>query len=363
MTAIWQNDGVTWKLLSASGFPDEAALHSLVERAPQILPLAGTPDLTVVGREVLLGGNWADLIAIESSGRLVVIEIKLARNAEARRAVVAQILAYAAFLHGVDAAQLQDSILASHLKTRGFDSLASAVEDEDQSGGFDLDSFNSGLADSLAEGQFRLVLVLDDAPPELVRLVGYLEAITNKLIIDLIIVTSYYVGDVQLVVPQRVDPVRQVERALPIPKKEKDDSEFFNGGEAFVASIADAPLEQRQGLQRLAQWAQGLQAEGLVTLGSFRGKTGRWTLLPRIPSDKVGLVTIWNDRGPAMSFWRSVFARRSPATLAKIEQSPGAPKIGNGTYTKDIPDSLLVLLTEAYREAAGGTLDLESQSG
>jgi hypothetical protein len=95
MSAIWQNDGTAWRLLSPAGFPDEAALHGLVEQAPHILPLAGLPQLVVVGREVFLGGNRADLIAVEATGRLAIIEIKLASNAEARRAVVTQILTYA----------------------------------------------------------------------------------------------------------------------------------------------------------------------------------------------------------------------------------------------------------------------------
>jgi len=89
MSAIWANSENGWRLVQPVGFPAEAALHDLVEQAPNVLPLAGIRQLTVVGREVLLGGNYADLIAVEPSGRLAVIEIKLSRNAEARRAVVA----------------------------------------------------------------------------------------------------------------------------------------------------------------------------------------------------------------------------------------------------------------------------------
>lgn len=105
-TAIWQSDGTGWRLLGPTGFPDEQALHGLVEEAPQILPLASRPRLTVVGREVLFGGNYADLIAVEPSGRVAVIEIKLRRNAEARRAVVAQVLTYAAYLRGLEVDRL-----------------------------------------------------------------------------------------------------------------------------------------------------------------------------------------------------------------------------------------------------------------
>ena len=48
------------------------------------------------GRKVLLGNSYADLIAVEPAGRTVVIEIKLVLNSDAWRAIVGQILTYAA---------------------------------------------------------------------------------------------------------------------------------------------------------------------------------------------------------------------------------------------------------------------------
>lgn len=120
MTAIWHNDGSGWRLLAPTGFLAEAALHSLVEEAPQILPLAGSPQLIIVGKEVLLGSGYADLLAIEPSGRIVILEIKLARNAEARRAVVAQVLTYAAYLKGLDPLVLERDTLSTHLRGCGY---------------------------------------------------------------------------------------------------------------------------------------------------------------------------------------------------------------------------------------------------
>jgi RecB family endonuclease NucS len=85
MPAIWSSDPEGgWRLLSTETFEDEATLHTLVEKSPQMLPLAGSPTLAIVGREGRLGTGYADLIAIEPSGRVVVIEVKLARNAEGR---------------------------------------------------------------------------------------------------------------------------------------------------------------------------------------------------------------------------------------------------------------------------------------
>jgi RecB family exonuclease len=133
VAAIWSTDPTGgWKLLPTAGFPDEDTLHTLVEQGPQLLPLAGSPRLAIVGREVRLGSGSADLIAVEPSGRVVVIEVKLAANAEARRAVVAQVLAYAAHLHGLTPAQLEAEVLGQHLRSREYESLFAAVTDASQ---------------------------------------------------------------------------------------------------------------------------------------------------------------------------------------------------------------------------------------
>jgi RecB family endonuclease NucS len=91
--------------------PRRTTLHDLVEETPRILPLAGDPGLVVVGKEVGLGNGHADLVAIEPSGRLAVVEIKSSRNAEAHRAVVAQILTYAANLKGLSPEAVERDVL------------------------------------------------------------------------------------------------------------------------------------------------------------------------------------------------------------------------------------------------------------
>src|SRR5215467_2369671 len=133
-----------------------------------MLPLAGTPQLTVLGREVRLGSGYADLLAVESTGRLVIIEVKLAGNAESRRAVVAQVLSYAGYLQGLDPEQLDSQVLGK--------SVLAAVQAGDQQHAVDAEDFRVGLARSLAEGSFRLVIVLDSAPDELVQVMGYLQS-------------------------------------------------------------------------------------------------------------------------------------------------------------------------------------------
>jgi hypothetical protein len=164
-----------------------------------MLPLAGSPRLTVLGREVRLGAGYADLIAVESSGRLVIIEVKLAVNAESRRAVVAQVLSYAGYLQGLNPDQLESQVLARHLPPGG--TVLAAVEADDQQHTLDPAAFRDGLGRTLAEGSFRLVIVLDSAPDELVQVIGYLQSVSEKIDIDLVTMTAYEVNGSQVLVP------------------------------------------------------------------------------------------------------------------------------------------------------------------
>ena len=357
MTAIWQNDGTGWRLLAPTGFPDEQTLHDLVEETPQILPLAGNPRLVVVGKEVALGNGYADLLAVEPSGRLAIIEIKLARNSEARRAVVAQVLAYAAYLKGLDPTGLETNLLGRYLREHGHESLRDAVAAEDQEDSFDPEAFLEGLSECLSRGNFRLVLVLDETPEELAVLVGYLESMTEGVLVDLIAVSAYEVDGTQVVVPQRVDAEQQhnKERGIHPPSKSKPKGHLAVGGEDFAAVIEESPQEHQPELRRLYEWAVHLEEEGLAQLSTYHGIALRWTLLPRLPGEKAGLVTIWNEGGAYLQFWRSVFERRAPENLPRVEQV--APvQIGQGNTTREVSDELLEVLTDAYREAASGKI-------
>jgi hypothetical protein len=355
LTAIWRNDGTGWTLLAPEGFPDEAALHSLIENAPQLLPLAGSPRLTIVGREVALGSGYADLIGIEPSGRLVLIEVKLAKNAEARRAIVAQVLAYAAYLKGMDIATLVGPVLGKHLVERGFDNLIAAAEAALEGQRLDTIAFMEGMRESLDQGRVRLVLVLDDAPEELVRLVGYLESVTDGLIIDLVTVASFQVSGSQIIVPQRVDPEHVEKQVGDSTRVSEDSQRLSEGAGEFIASIDSAPPEQQSALRKLADWAQSLERERLVRLQTYRGKTGGVTLLPRLRADNAGLVTISHDSsGGCLWFWRSVFERRAPVSLSRVEAAVSPSVVGQGNVVRESSDELLRTLTEAYREAALG---------
>jgi hypothetical protein len=352
VTAIWgSGPGGRWRPLAVAAYPAEAALHDLVQDAPQMLPLAGSPRLTVLGREVGLGAGYADLIAVESSGRLVIIEVKLAVNAESRRAVVAQVLSYAGYLQGLNPDQLESQVLARHLVPRG--SVLAAVEADDQQYALDPAAFRDGLAKTLAEGSFRLVIVLDSAPDELIQVVGYLQSVAEKIDIDLVTVAAYEVNGSQVLVPQRIEPARRVRELSDAEASDRQAGILYPGSAEFRAAIPDAPAGRREQLLRLADWADTLEQAGLVKLVTYRGKNGGVTMLPRLASDNAGLVTIYADSKPGpLQFWRSVFERRAPHSIDPVQAALGA-ELTRGNFTAAVSDQLLDALTSAYREAVG----------
>lgn len=365
MAGIWINSGTDeagWTLGAPRPFPDEQTLHELIAENPQLLPLAGSPKLTVLGSEVYLGAGYADILAVEPHGRPVIIEVKLAYNQEARSAIVSQVLYYAAFLQGLTVEELEQRFaVGEHLAKAGHKSILEAVQANDQDGMVDADSFSTSLQEFLNRGNFRLVLVLDEVPGELERIATYLDAMTTQaLTLDLIAVSVYEVNGARIALPQAVVLDLNTTRAQIEPRGSKPTAPRpttpkpvrSEGSEAFRDSIADVSGEDQKTFDKLIAWAEQIAELPDVHLGSTVG-VSQTTLLPILWTEGVGLVTIYNyKQQPSMFVYRSVFERRAPKSLDDIERRFSSFKIGHGTWIP-ITDEILEALTDAYREATG----------
>ena len=356
MTGIWTKNGDKWEWGRPHAFEDEANLHELIKENPQFLPLSGSPRLVVLGSEIQLGAGYADILAIESSGRPTIVEVKLERNPAARRSIVSQIIGYAAFLQGSDSEGLEHGPLRKSLADAGHGSILEAVQADDQEGALDRDLFLASLEDHLQQGTFRLVLVLDDVPAELERIVAYLDAITIRgLTIDLITLKVYEVNGAYVALPQRISPDlgAKTSQAPQVTKRIASSAgRLTDGADVFRASIADTKGETRKVFEELIAWAEELALLPHVRLFTYSGME-RTTLLPRIMPDNAGLVTIWNDKQlPYISMWRTVFERRAPKAIASVEGAIGT-QIGQGNVVRDVSPNTLHVLAQAYREANG----------
>ena len=121
---------------------------------------------------------------------------------------MSQVIAYASFLHGCDVESLERGPLRRSLADAGYGSILDAVQAQDQEGAVDAASFSSSMQEFLDQGNFRLVLVLDEVSAELTRVVAYLDAITvQALTIDLMTLKVYEVNGAQVALPQRVSRI------------------------------------------------------------------------------------------------------------------------------------------------------------
>jgi len=260
-------------------------------------------------------------------------------------------------------AYLEGVILQTHLRKLNQQTIAGVLQADDQLGDFDAGIFDSGLRESLAAGAFRLVLVLDEAPEELVRLTGYLDAVADKLQIDLITVSAYQIGENQVVVPQRIDPERKSESHDVVRQAPVNVARYVAGSEEFETVIDLAPESKRPRLHELLEWARKLEHRGLASLVTTIGTANRWVLKPTIPgTERTGLISIWNEKGAYITFHSTVITRRAPRSLPAIEQAAAPAQVGQGTTTRSSPPELLNALERAYEEASGLSSRLEPTS-
>lgn len=350
LTGIWHDTGHGLESIPAEPFSREKDLHDSIEQAPAMLPLPGQPRLVVLGREVGLGNGSADLVAVDAvTGQPVVIEVKLASNSD-RRSVFTQVLGYAAALYRLTLADFEDA-LRPHLARRGYPSIVDAVCTQVTDLPLDRQQLQQNLADALARGLTRSVVVIDAAPTDLIELTGYLQAVTNdKLLVDLVTVSAYAVGESRVLVPQLVEPGSHMPEAGPIATRTPA-SKPIRGWQAFEDSIDQAASKHQAVLRRLYGWARQLEFDGLATLFTTTGK-GRWVLNPRLPGQERGLVTVWNDNGGYLCTQRSVIESESPRTCARLDEAlPG--EIRNNAYIRsELTDAILTMFTDAYAEAA-----------
>lgn len=332
---LWPSTKCLPEQASSKEYENEAELHRIIERNPQFLPMSGTPNVTVLGSEVTLGWGSLDIVGVESTGRPVLIEVKLVRNLESYREVVAQILFYAAFLRGLDVEYLERNRLGR--------SIYEAVQKDSD---VDEETFKSALQTHLNRGDFRLVLALDGVHPELERIVAYLDSITTSdVTIDLVTLPMYEVEGAQFVLTRRIVP--RLDAADDIARPSWD---VTPGSYAFQESIADISDEAGRQFERLISWAEEMAKSKKINLTSYAGASP--TLILYVDQSDLVMAAIRNVRQePRIAVYRTAFDHHAPCSIEKVEEAIAPRTIGHGNYIGDISDRVLIALTEAFEEA------------
>ena len=159
----------------------ERWLQELIHKHPNCLPMdeiePGIGRLVPVCMELPLRVGYIDNLLITPEGNLVVVEVKLWRNPEARRAVVAQALDYAVALFQLDYLGLQEAIKKADFNgVEPPDRLYSLVQGADV---LPEPLFADRVTDNLRSGRIVVLVVGDGIRREADELVAGLQAHAN----------------------------------------------------------------------------------------------------------------------------------------------------------------------------------------
>ena len=165
---IIRSDGKKPVILKSHPFDNEDQLQKVVAANPSLLCFEGDAPLALVTREFSLPeAGSLDILMVSADGLPVTIECKLARNAQARREVVGQIVDYVSILTSMTVDELDNAVEGKLEEAlRSFDSANADPKDFDRRW--------QQVGTRLRAGEARYVIVVDEVPPELERIIRFL---------------------------------------------------------------------------------------------------------------------------------------------------------------------------------------------
>jgi len=186
----------------------EQALQDLLAAHPELLSgrdmnPEDPPRFLLLGREVEAGGGSLDLLFVDQHGILTLVEAKLAQNPEASRAVVGQVLEYAASA----AEQWKESELRERAQAF-YSGRERGLEEELErflaGSDMEVDAFWSAVEDNLASKRIRLIIAADEIRPQARRIIELLNGEMSEIEVLGLEVRCYGESASELVVVPRV---------------------------------------------------------------------------------------------------------------------------------------------------------------
>jgi hypothetical protein len=198
-----------WKMVKSFAYVNEAELQKLLSESPELIPSEdlrdGSKDLVAVVREFSVSIGSIDLLAFSEDGDIAIIECKLADNPEVKRKVIGQVLEYGAAIWGMDYEELDQIV-----KVQTGTNLADLVHNKIDNPEWDEELFRSNIGENLKEGNFILVIVVDEINDDLTKIIRFLNACGNpKFSFAALEMRRFHTEDTEILVPRVDGDLRQ----------------------------------------------------------------------------------------------------------------------------------------------------------
>lgn len=163
--------------LTQSPYKSEDELQEVIFTHPELLSEDGDGDYLPVAREVGTAAGRMDALMLSKNGNVVVVEVKLGRNQQSRREIVAQIIDYVSTLSDLSVYELDE-------KTKG--KLDEKVRDTE----LDLQTVDKLLRNADVE----IILAVDESNDDLTRIVQFFAEHTDFRV-KLVEISKHYDGN------------------------------------------------------------------------------------------------------------------------------------------------------------------------
>ena len=211
-----RTSGESTQTLQLRQYRSEAELQAVIETHPELLAADDEPRVAVVAREFVLpsGAGQLDLLLVDETGRPIAVEVKLERNGQSRREVFAQVFDYVSAL-----AEYQVTALDQNTD-RGIDRALRTLVGESNDVGVESAWLNCDR--TLREGAPRVVIAVDSAPDDLVRIVRYAND-HSDLDIRLVEIHKYASSNEHIFVPRLIVQGNEFKRDERVPRSTAPD--------------------------------------------------------------------------------------------------------------------------------------------
>ncbi len=242
---VRRSDG-SWQQPAVAAYENEGELQALVAQSPE---LVGAGSAVVALREFALSeAGSLDVLLVELDGGITLVEAKLNRNPEIRRAVVGQLLGYAGGLWGMG----YDDLDAVVRDREGVSLLELARQVAGEHGQeIDEEGFRATVAANLRAGAFSLVFAVDQVTEDLRRAVEYLNAhLADALDVRVLELAYAKFDDVEILVPQTFGEEAARRKQQARTRRRWSEAEFLEALEERASP------EERAAVDRLLEWAR-----------------------------------------------------------------------------------------------------------
>lgn len=282
---IRNDESKGWKFAEPIELKAEVELQNLLIESPSLIPIdeireGVSPLVFAVSEFGLPGSGNTDVLAFSPDGDIVIVECKLATNPESKRKVIGQILEYASYLWGMDYEDINTRI--QKLSGKNLSELIErAVARE-----WDEEIFRDGVKQSLKNGSFILIIVVDEINEELKRIIRYMnECSESAFSLHALEMHRFQTGRIEVLVPHLYGvsvnpPVGEGKR------KKWSEEEFFKVLDENVKSDVVSIVKD------LYEW--GKNVADRISFGTG-GERGSFTFHYLKESKTISVFTIYTD--------------------------------------------------------------------